>query len=52
MANIVITQVTMNPNPVKTSNSFKIAVCVLPKTDEPTSHRLAYRLGTKKGGRP
>lgn len=47
---IAITKVTISPQTVNTGQAYKIAVDVKITTPEPTTYRLPFKLGQKKGG--
>ena len=47
---VAITNVTISKNPVKTGESFKIAVAVKETVTEPAMYRLPFTLGQNKGG--
>lgn len=46
---VAITNVTISKNPVKTGESFKIAVAVKETVTEPTMYRLPFGFGKPKG---
>ena len=47
---VVITDVILSKNPVKTKERFKISVAVKEVVSEPIMYRLPFKLGQKKGG--
>lgn len=47
---VIITNVTLSKNPVKTKEQFKISVAVRETINEPAMYRLPFKLGKKKGG--
>lgn len=47
---VIITNVTLSKNPVKTNESFKISVSVRETINEPAMYRLPFKLGQEKGG--
>lgn len=46
---VVITNVTLSKNPVKTKEQFKISVAIRETIDEPKMYRLPFGLGKPKG---
>lgn len=46
---VIITNVTLSKNPVKTNESFKISVSVRETINEPAMYRLPFGLGKPKG---
>lgn len=47
---VVITNVNLSKNPVKTKEVFKISVSVKESVSEPPMYRLPFTLGKNKGG--
>lgn len=46
---VVITNVTLSKNPVKTKEVFKISVALKETIDEPKMYRLQFGLGKPNG---
>lgn len=47
---VIITNVNISKNPVKTGEQFKVTVSVRETVSEPIMYRLPFKLGEKKGG--
>lgn len=45
---VIIANVTLSKNPVKTNESFKISVAARETINEPAMYRLPFKLGQKK----
>lgn len=47
---VIVTEVKLSKNPVKTGEQYKISVAVRETISEPTMYRLPFKLSQKKGG--
>lgn len=47
---VIITNIILSKNPVKTGEQYKISVAVKETIQEPVMYRLPFKLGTNKGG--